>query len=59
LCQIVYEELDQQTRIMLESMCQVDFVSKSVTASWEFLKDLAKKTMQWEIARGDGLSSRY
>ena len=58
LCQIVNEGLDKQTRIMVESMCQGDFFSKSPTAAWEFLKDLAEKTMQWETGRDDSLSSR-
>ena len=46
LCQIVSEGLDQQTRTMIESMCQGGFLSKSVAAAWEFLEDLAEKTMQ-------------
>jgi len=58
LCQIVYEGLDQQTRTMLESMCQGGFLTKNPTAAWEFLEDLAEKTMQWETTRDDSLSSR-
>jgi len=34
------------------------FLSKSATAAWEFLEDLAEKTMQWETTRDDSLSSR-
>jgi len=34
------------------------FLSKSATDTWKFLEDLAEKTMQWEIARDDSLSSR-
>ena len=59
LCQIVYEGLDQQTRTILESMCQAGFLSKSATAAWKFLEDLVEKTMQWEIAREDSLSSKF
>jgi len=58
LCQIVYEGLDQQTRTMLKSMCQGVFLSKSAIVAWEFLEDLAEKTMQWETAKDDSLSSR-
>ena len=58
LCQIIYEWLDQQTRTMVESKCQDGFFPKSVTAAWEFLEDLAEKTMQWKTARDDSLSSR-
>jgi len=43
---------------MLESMCQGGFLSKSAHAAWEFLEDLAEKTMQWETVRDDSLSSR-
>jgi len=43
---------------MVESMCQGGFLSKSATDAWEFLEDLAEKTMQWETARDDSLSSR-
>ena len=39
-------------------MCQGGFFSKSATVAWEFLEDLAKKTMQWKTARDDSLSSR-
>ena len=46
LYQIIYEGLDQQTRTMVESMCQGGFLSKNPTAAWEFLEDLAEKTMQ-------------
>ena len=45
LCQIVYKGLDQQTRTMLESMCQGGFLSKIATAAREFLEDLAEKTI--------------
>jgi len=44
-CQIIYEELDQQTRTLVESMCQGDFLSKRATAGKEFLEDLAEKTI--------------
>jgi len=54
----VYEGLDQQIRTMVESMCQDGFLSKSPTAAWEFLEDLAEKIMQWETTRDDSLSSR-
>jgi len=45
-CQIVYEDLDQQTSNMLESKCPGGFLSKNPTATWEFLQDLDEKTMQ-------------
>jgi len=43
---------------MVESMCQGGFLSKSATAAWKFLEDLAEKTMQWETACDDSPSSR-
>jgi len=39
-------------------MCQGGFLSKSATDAWEFLEDLAEKTMQWETTWDDSLSSR-
>ena len=33
---------------MLESMCQGAFMKKNEDEAWEFLGDLAEKTMQWE-----------
>ena len=54
----MYEGLDQQTRIMLESMCQGRFLSKSPNTARKFLEDLAEKTMQWETTRDDSLSFR-
>ena len=45
LCQIIYKGLDQQDRIMVESMCQGGFLSKSPSNVWKFLVDLAEKTM--------------
>jgi len=44
---------------MVESMCQSGFLSKNPTFAWEFLKDLAEKTIQWETTRNDSLSSRF
>jgi len=43
---------------MLESMCQGGYLSKSDTTAWEFLEDLAEKTMQWETTMDNSLSSR-
>jgi len=39
-------------------MCQGNFLSKSATTAWEFLEDLVEKTMQWDTAGDDSLSSR-
>jgi len=43
---------------MVESLCQGGFLSKSATIAWEFLEDLAEKTIQWETAHDDNLCSR-
>ena len=44
---------------MVESMHQGRFLSKRPSNAWEFLKDLAKQTMQWETIRNDSLNSMY
>jgi len=46
LCQIIYKDLDQATRRMMESMCQGGFLNKSETKAWNFLEELAEKTLQ-------------
>jgi len=33
--------------------------SKSITAAWEFLEDLAEKTMKWKTAKDSSLCSRF
>jgi len=40
-------------------MCPCGFLSKNPTATWEFLEDLAEKTMQWETPHDDSMSSRF
>jgi len=34
------------------------FLNKSETEEWEFLEELAEKTLQWETARDERLGSR-
>ena len=51
LCQIIYEGLDSNSRTMLESMCQGQFMDKETTEAWQFLEDLAEKNLQWETTR--------
>ena len=48
LCQIVYEGVDFNTKTMLESMCQGEFMQKNEDDAWTFLEDLSEKTTQWE-----------
>ena len=43
LCQIIYECIDQQNSIIIESMCQGGFLSNSPSNAWEFLEVLAEK----------------
>jgi len=40
-------------------MCQGGFLSKSPANAWEFLEDLAEKTMQCKTTRDNSLNSRY
>jgi len=58
LCQIIYEGLDQATRTMVESMCQGGVLNKSEIEAWDFLEELAKKTLQSETTRYESLGSR-
>ena len=36
---------------MLESMCQGQFMNKEPIEAWQFLEDLAEKSLQWKITR--------
>jgi len=39
-------------------MCQGGFLNKSEIEEWEFLEELAEKTLQWETTRHESLASR-
>ena len=43
---------------MVKSMCQGGFSNKSETEAWDFLEELAGKTLQWETTRDESLSAR-
>ncbi|PKA55602.1 hypothetical protein AXF42_Ash006804 [Apostasia shenzhenica] len=51
LCQILYEGMDYSTRTMVESICQGEFLAKNVDEAWDFLEELADKSLQWETTR--------
>ena len=42
-----YQGLQPSMKLLLESMCNGLFYSKTVEEAWEFLVDLAEKTQQW------------
>ena len=44
---------------MVESMWQGGFLCTSFSNAWEFLEDLAEKTMKWETTKDDNVHSRY
>lgn len=48
LCQIVYNGLNNESRILLESMCQGDFLAQDHNAAWQTFENLAEKFGQWE-----------
>ena len=39
-------------------MCQGGFLNKNETEAWDFLEELAEKTLQWETARDESLGAR-
>ena len=47
-CQILYNGLDYHTKMLLETMCQGDFLKKDEDHGWDLFEALAKKTIQWE-----------
>ena len=58
LCEIIYKGLDQANRTMAESICQGSFLNKCETKAWDFLEELAEKTLQWETTRDESLGAR-
>jgi len=48
LCQALYDGLEYQTKILLESMSQGGFLKKNEDEGWLLYEDLADKTIQWE-----------
>ena len=45
LTQILYEGLNYSTRTLIESMCGGSFMDKDPQHAWEFLEDVANKSM--------------
>jgi len=43
---------------MVESIHQGGFLNKSETEAWDFLEELAEKTLQWETTRDESVGSR-
>ena len=58
LCQILYDGLENNSRTMLESMCQGNFLAQDHNAAWQFLENLAKKSAQWERSNEKSIYSR-
>jgi len=46
--QILYDDLDYQTKILLETICQGRFLQKDENQGWDLFEDLAEKIIQWE-----------
>ena len=47
-CQFLYDELDYQTKTLLETMCQGKFLKKDEKQGWDLFEALAEKIIQWE-----------
>ena len=44
-CQILYDDLDYQTKTLLETMCQGGFLQKDENQGWDLFEDLAEKIL--------------
>ena len=44
--QILYDRLDYQTKTLLETMCQGEFLKKDENQGWDLFEALAEKTIQ-------------
>ena len=47
-CNILYDNLDYQTKMLLETMYLGDFLKKDEDQGWDLFEGLAGKTIQWE-----------
>lgn len=47
LCQIVYDGLNNDSRVLLELMCQGNLLEQEHNAAWQSLKNLAEIFLQW------------
>ena len=47
-CQILYDGLDYQTKMLLETTCQGEFLKKDEDQGWDLYEVLAEKTIQRE-----------
>ena len=45
-CQIFYDGLDYQTKMLVETMCQGDFLKKDEDQGWDLFEVLAEKIIQ-------------
>ena len=45
---IFFDELDYLTKLLLETMCQGEFLKKDENQGWDLFEALAEKTIQWE-----------
>jgi len=44
-CQILYDDLDYQTKALLKTMCKGGFLQKDENQDWNLFEDLTKKTL--------------
>ena len=44
-CQILFDGLDYQTKTLLETMCQGEFLKKDENQDWDLFEVLAEKTI--------------
>ena len=45
---MLYDGLDYPTKIMIESLCNGSFTSKTVNDAWQFFEVVAENTLEWE-----------
>jgi len=53
LIQILYEGLDYQNKIIIESLCNGTFTSKTANDAWKFFEEVAENTLEWEPVNAD------
>ena len=49
LCMVIYEGLNEDTRLVLDSMSSYIFVEKTPEECWDLIEQLARDTYEWEM----------
>lgn len=50
ICEVIFEGLNDEMRVVVESMSEGQYMSKTINENWSMFEWLAKDTYDWEMA---------